>query len=47
LLITTISLPADLMFSRMFPIAGVIFIVLNCLLLFALGNMAKRQCSDV
>ncbi len=47
LLITTISLPADLMFSRMFPIAGVIFIALNCLLLFALGNMAKRQCSEV
>ena len=42
LLIYTISLPADLMLSRMFPIAGVSFIALNCLLLYALRNMAKR-----
>jgi MFS family permease len=42
LLLTVVVLPPDLMLSRMFPIAGFLFILFNCLLLFVLGNMAKR-----
>lgn len=42
LLITVVALPPDLMLSRMFPIAGLLYILCNCLLLFALRNMAKR-----
>lgn len=42
LLITLIALPPELMLSRMFPIAGFLFILLNCSLLFVLQGMAKR-----
>ncbi|MAI67514.1 MAG: hypothetical protein CMJ26_06530 [Phycisphaerae bacterium] len=42
LLITVVALPPDLMLSRMFPIAGLLFILCNLLLLIALRNMAKR-----
>ena len=42
LLLTVVVLPPGLMLSRMFPIAGFLFILFNCLLLFVLGNMAKR-----
>ncbi|MBC8200861.1 MAG: MFS transporter [Planctomycetes bacterium] len=42
LLITVVVLPPDLMIGRLFPIAGFLFIVCNCLLLFALRTMAKR-----
>ena len=42
LLITVVALPPALMLSRMFPIAGILFILCNCLLLLALSKMAKR-----
>ena len=41
LLITAVSLPPDLMFSRMFPIAGALFILCNCVLLILLQQTAK------
>ncbi len=41
-LITIVVLPPDLMLSRMFPIAGVVFILINCLLLLALQKMPTR-----
>ena len=44
-LITVVVLPPDLMLSRMFPIAGVLFILINCSLLFALRKMPRRYCS--
>jgi len=42
LVITVISLPADAMLSRMFPIAGLLFIFLNCALLFGIRTLEKR-----
>ncbi len=42
LLLSVVVLPADLMLSRMFPIAGVVFIVLNVLILIALRSMQNR-----
>jgi predicted MFS family arabinose efflux permease len=42
LLLTVIALPADLMLSRMFPIAGAAFIVLNMLILLALRSLQNR-----
>ncbi len=42
LLLTVVALPADLMLSRMFPIAGAAFIVCNVLMLIALRSMQNR-----
>ena len=42
LVITVISLPADAMLSWMFPIAGILFIAINCLLLFGIRTIEKR-----
>jgi MFS family permease len=42
LIITVISLPADAMLSWMFPIAGLLFILLNCVLLFGIRVLEKR-----
>jgi predicted MFS family arabinose efflux permease len=42
LLITVVALPPDLMLGRLFPVAGFLFILCNCLLLLVLGKMAKR-----
>ncbi len=41
LLITVVALPPDLMLSRMFPIAGALFILCNCVLLILLQQMSK------
>ena len=43
LIITVIVLPPEFMLSRMFPIAGLSFILLNVFLLFMLRIMARRQ----
>ncbi len=42
LVITVISIPADAMLSWMFPIAGIFFIFINCLLLFGIHTIEKR-----
>ncbi|MDP7008458.1 MAG: MFS transporter [Phycisphaerales bacterium] len=42
LLITWFALPTELMLTRMFPIAGLLFIFLNCILLLVLRGMSKR-----
>ena len=42
LVITVISIPADAMLTWMFPIAGILFIFLNCLLLFGIRTIEKR-----
>jgi len=41
LVISTFALPADDMLSRMFPLAGAAFILLNCLILFGLRAVDK------
>lgn len=42
IIITVISLPAGAMLSWMFPIAGLLFILLNCVLLFGIRALEKR-----
>ena len=42
LVISVIELPAEVMLSRMFPIAGAVYILLNCLILASLRTMEKR-----
>ncbi len=42
LVISVIELPADIMLSRMFPIAGAVYVMLNCLILASLRTMEKR-----
>ncbi len=43
LVITVVSLPADAMLSSMFPIAGVLFIILNAFLLLGIRVIEKRS----
>ena len=40
--ISVAALPADSMLTLMFPIAGILFIVLNCFLLFAIRTIENR-----
>lgn len=42
LVITSIALPAELMFSGMFPAVGIAFIFVNCLILLALRSRTSR-----
>ena len=43
LVITVVALPADAMLSWMFPIAGILFIIFNCLLLFGIRTIENGQ----
>jgi MFS family permease len=42
LVISVVALPADAMLSFLFPIAGVLFIIFNCVLLVGIRSIQKR-----
>jgi hypothetical protein len=42
LVISVVALPAGAMLSFLFPIAGVLFIIFNCVLLIGIRTIQKR-----